>query len=246
MSGHESRVNPLAEIDINTLARFVGRAVVDTDAELDGPIDEPFIDWWVREARTPARRQPALSDDDAAARGSALMARVQARAFGVTLATHAPALDSAPVRGRATQVLRAATARGAAPLVDLGVAAGTGRELWDEVVDQWITVDRALPAGRYLALRIVGDSMTPLMHTGDTVLVRLDAPVRRDSIIIARHPDDGYVCKRVQMLTESVVVLASLAPDRPLITVPRDASCLVGAVVAVWCAHHEPAPHLAS
>jgi phage repressor protein C with HTH and peptisase S24 domain len=79
--------------------------------------------------------------------------------------------------------------------------------------------------------------MEPLMHTGDTVLVALGRPLHAGAVVVARHPEDGYVCKRVKRLRASTVELESLAPGRPLIKLPRDESLVVGQVVAVWCHH---------
>lgn len=126
------------------------------------------------------------------------------------------------------------------PVVDLGVAAGVGRELWDEMPEQWVELPPEVPSDRrYLALRIVGESMTPVMHTGDVVLVQIGADVKVDTVIVARHPEDGYVCKRVHKVRKRGIELASLEPERPLITIPRDPSLVVGTVLLVWCTHHE-------
>jgi SOS-response transcriptional repressor LexA len=75
------------------------------------------------------------------------------------------------------------------------------------------------------------------MHTGDTVLVRRGGEVKRDTVIVARHPDDGYVCKRVSRVRRASIELASLAPGRPAIAIPRDARLVVGTVMLVWCTH---------
>lgn len=80
------------------------------------------------------------------------------------------------------------------------------------------------------------------MHTGDTVLVALGAPVRVGETIVARHPDDGYVCKRVRRVRATTVELESLAPGRPLIVILCEASLVVGRVVAVWCHHRTSVP----
>jgi SOS-response transcriptional repressor LexA len=79
--------------------------------------------------------------------------------------------------------------------------------------------------------------MAPLMHTGDTVLVRTGSDVQQDTVIVARHPADGSVCKRVSRLRRDVMELSSLEPGRPVIRVPRDPTCIVGTVVLVW-RHH--------
>jgi phage repressor protein C with HTH and peptisase S24 domain len=112
-----------------------------------------------------------------------------------------------------------------------------GRELWDEPVQSWVAVPPEIPAGKHIALKIVGESMAPLMHTGDTVLVRIGTDVKRDTIIVARHPEDGYVCKRVNRVRRGEIELSSIELGRPIITIPRDPSLVVGTVVLVWCHH---------
>jgi hypothetical protein len=61
--------------------------------------------------------------------------------------------------------------------------------------------------------------------------------VQRDTVIVARHPDDGYVCKRVSRLRRDAIELSSLEPGRPLITIPRDPRLILGTVLLVWCQH---------
>jgi SOS-response transcriptional repressor LexA len=124
-----------------------------------------------------------------------------------------------------------------APRVDLGVAAGVGRDLWDEPCDSWIELPLDMPAGRYIGLGVNGDSMEPLMHTGDTILVRVGTDVQQNTVIVARHPDDGYVVKRVDRLTPTTIQLASLNAGYPMLAIPRDPSLIVGTVVLRWCAH---------
>jgi phage repressor protein C with HTH and peptisase S24 domain len=159
-----------------------------------------------------------------------MMARAHARRLRVTQGGSAPLVKGDGDGG---------TSRRVVPVVELGIAAGVGRELWDEPADAWVEVPNDAPAGDYVALRVVGDSMAPLMHTGDTVLVRRGADVRRDTVIVARHPDDGYVCKRVSRVRRESIELASLAPGRPPIVIPRDARLVVGTVMLVWCSHRQ-------
>jgi phage repressor protein C with HTH and peptisase S24 domain len=71
------------------------------------------------------------------------------------------------------------------------------------------------------------------------VLVKRSADVRRDTLIVARHPDDGYVCKRVRRIGRASIELESLAPGRPAIFIPRDARLIVGTVMLVWCSHRQ-------
>ncbi len=126
-----------------------------------------------------------------------------------------------------------------APRIDLGVAAGVGRDLWDEPCDSWIELPVDMPAGRYIGLGVNGDSMEPLMHTGDTILVRVGSEVQPNAVIVARHPDNGYVVKRVDRLTPTTIQLASLNAGYPSLAIPRDPSLIVGTVVLRWCAHEE-------
>jgi phage repressor protein C with HTH and peptisase S24 domain len=213
----------------DALVRLVAAALA---AEPASPAwdDRQFVEWWSSRARSRAARAAALlTDEDYLAAGRALQARVVARQHGIRWHREHP------------ELLPAATGRGATPLVDLAVAAGVGRELWDEPAEAWLALAPSLgvepPPGRYLALRIAGDSMEPVMHTGDTVLVALGRPLRSGAVVVARRPDDGYVCKRVGRLTARVAELESLAPGREVIRIPRDDQLVVGQVVAVWCHH---------
>lgn len=79
--------------------------------------------------------------------------------------------------------------------------------------------------------------MAPLLHTGDTVLVRLGKEVVRDTIILAQVPDAGYVVKRVGSVTRSRLELLSLDPAYPPIVVMREPGTVVGTVVLRWCPH---------
>lgn len=130
-----------------------------------------------------------------------------------------------------------ARARGAAPLAELGVAAGTGRELFDEPCDAWVALPEGLPPSRYVALRVVGDSMIPLLHSGDVVLVDLDRPVPPGAVAVAHHPDHGSVVKRLVRMDGDRWRLASLNPAYPPLELPPGSSALLGPVVLRWCVH---------
>ena len=211
--------------DPEALARDVGRALLH-DAQCAAWRDDRFLEWLAREER--GRRDEVMTDAEAAARGEALLARAHARRLRVGCVDLPPTLREATDAPPPARV---------APLVSLGIAAGDGRELWDEAPQHWLALPDVVPAGDYLAFRIVGESMSPLMHTDDTVLVQRGARVERDTVIVARHPDDGYVCKRVHRVRRATIELASLEPGRPLITIPRDARLILGTVLMVWCAH---------
>lgn len=173
--------------------------------------------------------------------------RVAASGRGLRRVEHAPE----PVRARAAGPLaRAVTAaRGtqAAPLAELGVAAGSGRELFDEPCDTWVALPEELPPSRYVALRVVGDSMTPLLHSEDVVLVNLDGTVHQGAVAVARHPEHGYVVKRVMRASGPgpALSLVSLNPAYPALELRPAAGALLGPVVLRWCAHGGPKPGVA-
>ncbi len=136
----------------------------------------------------------------------------------------------------------------AAPVAELGVAAGSGRELLDEPCDAWVALPADLPSSRYVALRVVGDSMLPLLHSGDLVLLDLDAPVRPGMIAVARHPEHGYVVKRVARTAAggSALSLVSLNPAYPAVPLKPAPGALLGPIVLRWCPHAPAKPRLAS
>jgi len=208
-------------------------------AEMRRP-DSPFytdpalIAWIDRESRTPERA--ALGWD--AAKVAQVAERVRERADAArlrvaVLSTCAP-LRAAGVVGTVPQVREAAIAAHCAPAIALAAAAGVGRALWDEPCDQWLELPPELDAGEYLALRVSGDSMAPLFRTGDTILVRLGQRVERDTVIVARHADDGYMVKRVGRVGRTSIELTSLNEAFPPVTIPRDAGTVVGTVVMRW------------
>jgi SOS-response transcriptional repressor LexA len=134
---------------------------------------------------------------------------------------------------------------GAAPLIELGVAAGTGRELLEEPCDAWVALPSDLRGARHVALRVVGDSMTPLLHSGDVVLVDLDGSVAPGAVVVARHPEHGYVVKRAGRARPWGLPLESLNPAYPTIVLPSTSGAPIGPVVLRWCGHGPPKPRLA-
>jgi phage repressor protein C with HTH and peptisase S24 domain len=105
-----------------------------------------------------------------------------------------------------------------------------------------------LPAGRFVALRVVGDSMVPLLHSGDVVLVDLDGAVHPGAVAVVRHPEHGYMVKRVVRTGGQAISLVSLNPVYPVLHLLPGAGAggaLIGPVVLRWCAHGPAKPGLA-
>lgn len=175
-------------------------------------------------------------------------ARVAARGRGVRRIDRSPVLVPHPT-GAVASMMPAARARRAAPLVELGVAAGTGRgrELLDEPCESWVALPADLSPGRYVALRVVGDSMVPLLHSGDVVLVDLDGTAASGAVAVARHPEHGYVVKRVGRAGAGRgVPLESLNPAYPTLRLETGSGRVLGPVVLRWCGHGPAKPRLAT
>ena len=116
----------------------------------------------------------------------------------------------------------------------LAIAAGAGLELWDVECSTTVDVPVDVPRGRHVALRVSGDSMEPLIHSGDLVLVRIDDRAVPGTVVVARDPEHGYVVKEVGHLTTSEIELLSLNSVYPPLRVPLGAGAVLGTVVLRW------------
>ena len=190
-----------------------------------------FHEWLARDARAGQRSGERRATEARAERFARRMqALVLARQLGVTAAAWAPAVHEFRPAG--------AVRDGLVPWPELGVAAGVGRELWDEPCERWIELPRAVATGhKYVALTVSGSSMEPALHAGDVVLVSVGTAVKRDSIVVARRPEEGYVVKAVGRLSRRAIELRSLNPEFATFSIPRDEALIVGTVVMRWCAH---------
>ena len=157
--------------------------------------------------------------------------RVIAEHLDRRLAVAALRTHPALIRGRTSMVRKAAQEIQQTPLVETAVAAGEGTDLLDEVSETWVELPASLPKGDYVALRVVGDSMEPLLYGRDVVLVKLGASIARDTVIVARK-NDGYVVKYVSNLTDHEVELSSLGSNYPSFRIPRLEDRIVGTVIA--------------
>jgi len=169
-------------------------------------------------------------------RAASLARRIAAATAAKNVGRRVPARDlhdrRAPVLAHALEALRFARLEQCAPVIDLPVAAGAGRELLDEECDTWIELPREHRGGNYLALRVAGESMMPVITPGQLVLVELDVTPRVNDVIVARRPDDSYVIKLLASITPCELELRSLNPDFDTIRVPNDSRHVLGKVVA--------------
>jgi hypothetical protein len=221
--------DPLTEL----AARHAGAAI---HPDLVG--NDPYFDWLAREA---SARQTLAERLATAERADEWAARMVAAGVSLRLPVRRiagpPVLRHDPAPRPVAEVLAQPGRHACVPALDFDVAAGVGRDVWDVPCASWAELPEGVPPGRYVALGVDGQSMEPLLHHGDTILVQLDAEPVRDSVIVARHPDDGYVVKRVEKVGRRALRLASVNPAYGGVEIPRQAGLVLGRVVAVWCAH---------
>lgn len=202
--------------------------------------DDRFVEWLARDARTRARRTVDWTDERVRQLADGMRARVLAAQLGVRSLEGDRVIRSADPQGPVLKVLDRAAEMHCAVSADLGVAAGAGNELWDLDCDEWVQLPTDIPRGRYVALTVKGDSMLPLLHSGDVVLVRISQACATDSVVVARRPEDGHVVKRVGRIGRTRVELLSLNEGFAPISIPRQSDLIVGTVIARWCAHASP------
>jgi SOS-response transcriptional repressor LexA len=234
----EMRDDVQAEWEADQLVALVGKHLGLRRG--DSPFDDPrYLSWLTRELR---KRPPSAEDWSAetirAMRDRALE-RGMALRFSVVAHDGACAERSPIVRVPIGEAVEVAARESCMPLVEESVAAGVGRELWDEACERWIERPSKLEPGRYLALPVSGDSMRPLMHAGDIVAVKLGPRVRRETVVVARTADDGYVVKCVGEVRRNAIQLTSLNPRYAPIWISREEHAVLGTVVWRACAHSQ-------
>lgn len=195
--------------------------------------DEHFVRWLERARADEASGDRAMIERIARSAASRLPARVRAEQAGGRLVTAELRERPASVVGSIVAVADSAAAVRCAPWPDsLAVAAGHGRELWDEPCERWVELPRELERGRYLALGVAGDSMEPYLRDGDVIIVDPQTTPAEHTVVVARRPDDGYVVKYVSRLTRRVMELSSFNAEYEPFTVTRRPGTFVGTVVA--------------
>lgn len=153
-----------------------------------------------------------------------------------------PELRAAVQGMSASDLVRESATTGLAPFLDFAVAAGAGRELWDAECENCVVIPASLPPGPYVALKVSGESMEPVLHQGDVILVRVGSPILPNRMVVARSDDDGYVVKRVQSVRRSELILDSLNPAFGSVRISRRGNAVLGPVVLRWCVHDRSHP----
>ena len=217
---------------IYELMSVVGREIESDDEQLAFQ-DEKFLTWLARDLRgalnTEERTQDELDASDFARRA---LTRLAVRRADRALPRRPLRERLAPIAATTEQSFAVASANRCATLLDLAVAAGQGREIWDEACDRWLELPEDISSGRYVALRVAGDSMTPVLCPREVILIQLDSTPRVDDLVVARLPDQSHVVKRVASIKDGSIELASFNPGYNPIFVARESSPVVGTVIA--------------
>lgn len=228
---------PATQVDddmTSSLARLLGR-MLDASGDNLAYSDHNFVDWLEREARAQSSAS-ARQGTETVARQVAARAHARIKALGVADSVQRYQLRArdAAVVGSIGQIARLASESNCAPWIDgLSVAAGVGREIWDEPCERWVELPAGIEHGAHVALTVSGDSMAPFLKSGDVILVDTRLRVRRDVIAVARRSDEGYVVKHVSRCTTRLLELSSLNPVYPPFTIARDPAAIIGVVVAL-------------
>lgn len=199
--------------------------------------DERFVLWLAHEARVRARDAERLGASAVRRLARRVREAAMAEQCGVSLEDQSPELMAVqpgwPVSSATVELAK----RRQAAVVDLAIAAGSGRELWDVECEAAVAVPGTLPRGEYVALTVLGDSMEPLLHSGDLVLVRRSGELKPGAIVVMHDTDAGYVVKKVGRVEARSVELLSLNPSYARRRVRRTRSAVLGTVLLRWCQH---------
>lgn len=97
------------------------------------------------------------------------------------------------------------------------VAAGIPIDSISEIIDQEYITDELAQKGEYFGLRIKGDSMSPVIMDGDTVIVRSQEDAETDEIIIALINGHDGVCKKLKKLDNGLMLISINPQYAPLV-----------------------------
>ena len=88
------------------------------------------------------------------------------------------------------------------------VAAGIPLEMIEDVIDIEEISEEMARTGDFFGLRIKGDSMTPDICDGDTVIIRQQDDAESGDIVIATINGDEATCKRLRKYKDGIELIA--------------------------------------
>ena len=96
------------------------------------------------------------------------------------------------------------------------VAAGIPIEAIENVIDVEEIPEELAKTGDFFGLRIKGDSMTPSICDGDTVIVKQQSDAESNDIVIATINGDEAVCKRLRKYRDGIELISINPSYAPL------------------------------
>ncbi len=227
------KVNHESTGETNALVRTIGQ-LLDATGDCAAYENARFTEWLEEEALGRASAEDQRECERAAREiASRVQSRIRAMRVGEAIPSRPIRVRIAAVVGNVKQVSRIATEAGCAPWVEsLAVAAGAGREIWDEPCEQWVELPDIASGGQHIALSVAGDSMTPWLRNGDVLLINTQRPVARDCVVVARRGENGYVVKHVTRCGKVSLELSSFNTEYAPFTIERTQDAIVGVVIA--------------
>src|SRR3954471_19132203 len=186
------------EETVDELMRVVA-AEIEVSEKNAPALDERMLDWLGEDLRAGMSGSERVRDEiGAAAFARRVSASIAVRRAERILPPRELRHRAAPIVATVSKAIVESSRQGCATMLDLAVAAGSGRELWEESCERWLELPEDIePSARFLALRVSGDSMSPVLESRDVILIKLDGSPAIDDLVVARIPDQGYVVKRV-------------------------------------------------
>jgi repressor LexA len=87
------------------------------------------------------------------------------------------------------------------------VAAGIPIEAITDIEDYEEITEELAATGEYVALKIKGDSMTPMMIDGDTVIVRIQETIESGETAVVMINGSEATCKKVRKTPEGIILI---------------------------------------
>ncbi|MFL5616047.1 MAG: helix-turn-helix transcriptional regulator [Gemmatimonadaceae bacterium] len=208
--------------------------------------DQRVIDYLVGSEQRVSKRlsPPPMTDDERRALRDRIGGALAGERLRLRSVDFAPRTRRAAHAGRIGPALLTEAEREhhAVMVPELAIAAGAGADLWELECDTLVELPAEVARGQYVTLRVTGDSMEPLLHSGDVLLVRLGGVPTVGTVVVARVPDHGYVVKEVRAISPEHLELHSLNRAYSPLRIPRvDAEgAVLGTVLLRWCSHSGP------
>lgn len=216
---------------VRALGAYLDR--VDDDSLHD---DMRYADWLARDARA---RETAAEREATECAAVEFAERARIRILAERARETVPVIplrvyDASGASEADATVDRAVRRASFVPWLEtVGVAAGVGRDLWDEPPERWVHVPGTIATGRVVAITVHGDSMLPVLRPRDVVAIRVGARPTVGAMIVARNGDDGYVVKRVRRVGRQFLELESFNPAYAPFRLAREPHAVVGVVTHV-------------